>query len=96
MSRPNHGIIAANVTEQTADLWTQFRRVANARGMSYTKALEHAATLWLDSEPVTDPVVSMALAVDPTSFTEPVMGQPLAPAAAPFNPFAVQPQQDTA
>ena len=44
-----YGIVAANVTEQTQGLWLEFKGLARSKGVSYTRALEQAARLWLDA-----------------------------------------------
>lgn len=43
------GVVVANVSAETQHFWIHFKRVVKDSGLSYTKALEQAAVLWLDS-----------------------------------------------
>lgn len=49
MTHSRYGLIAANVTEETQEFWIKFRQTAKTLGFSYTKALEQAARLWMES-----------------------------------------------
>ena len=56
MTSNRYGVIGASVSENTQGMWNQFRARAKARGLSYTRALEQAARLWLDQpDPVAPP-----------------------------------------
>lgn len=51
MTSNRYGVIGANVTEESQQMWLEFRHSAKHRGMNYTRALEQAARLWLDRHP---------------------------------------------
>lgn len=42
-----HGVVVANITEDTQTFWNYFKRTVRSQGLSYTSALEQAARGWL-------------------------------------------------
>lgn len=66
-----HGVVAANISDESLPLWTQFRAMAKGFGLKYTTALEQAARLWIAANSAPDGSPARHNPFQPPPFVDP-------------------------